>query len=105
MNILKITKDNFEKEVLKNEKAVLLDFWASWCGPCRMLAPELEALAEKYGERLVIGKVNVDEEGNLADIHGIESIPTLVVYEKGKITKAAAGYRNFAALEEWLELK
>lgn len=104
MNELKITKANFEEKVLKSEKPVVLDFWASWCGPCRMLAPELSKLAEKYGEQLVVGKVNVDEENELASLHGIESIPTLALYENGKITKAAAGYRNLAGLEAWLEL-
>ena len=91
---LKITVNNFEKEALQSPLPVLLDFWAPWCGPCRMLAPELKALADEYAGRVVVGKVNVDEQGALAEMHGIMSIPTLVVYKNGVKTAQAVGGKS-----------
>lgn len=102
---VKLTKSNFDQEVLKSDKPVLVDFWASWCGPCRMLAPELEKVAKKFEGRLVVGKANVDEEGELAALHRIESIPTLILYENGKPTKMTMGYMTADALERWLDLE
>ena len=78
-----ITGDNFETEVLQSSVPVLIDFWASWCGPCKMINPLLDQLAEEYAGRIKIGKVNVDEEHALAEQHGVISIPTLVVYKNG----------------------
>jgi thioredoxin 1 len=86
-----ITGDNFEDEVLKSDVPVLIDFWASWCGPCKMIAPFIEQLAGEYAGRLKVGKVNVDEENQLAAGHGIASIPALVVYRGGKIVNQTAG--------------
>jgi thioredoxin 1 len=82
---------NFEDDVLRSGVPVLLDFWASWCGPCRMIAPLIDQLADEYAGRLKIGKVNVDEENDLASRHGIVSIPTLVVYQDGKIVNQKTG--------------
>lgn len=90
---LKITANNFEKEALQSPLPVLLDFWAPWCGPCRMLAPELKALADEYAGRVVVGKVNVDEEPELASAFNISSIPTLVVMRGGEIVNRATGAR------------
>jgi thioredoxin 1 len=86
-----ITKANFEAEVLNSPVPVVLDFWAAWCGPCRMLAPVLSELAEEYAGRVKIGKVNVDEEGALAEQHSVASIPCLVVYNKGEQLKRQVG--------------
>lgn len=92
MAVLKVTKENFEQEVLKSDKKVLLDFWASWCGPCMMVSPLVDEIAEETTEYL-IGKVNVDEEPQLAQAFGIVSIPTLIVMKDGKVVKQALGAR------------
>ncbi len=87
-----ITKDNFEEEVLKSDKPVLLDFWATWCGPCRMLAPVIDEIAAEYEGRVKVGKINVDEEEELAAAFGVDSIPTLYVMKDGKAVKKGIGY-------------
>ena len=88
-----ITKDNFETEVLKSDKTVLLDFWATWCGPCKMLAPIVAEIAEEYSSEVKVGKINVDEEEELAAAFHISSIPTVVVMKNGEITDISVGYR------------
>ena len=93
MAIVNITKDNFEELVLNSAKPVLLDFWAVWCGPCRMVAPIVEQIASER-EDIVVGKINVDEEMELAVRFGIVSIPTLVVMKEGKILKKVSGARS-----------
>ena len=93
MAVLKVTKENFESEVVKSEKTVLLDFWATWCGPCRMIAPAVEAVAEENPD-VVVGKVNVDEEMELAKTFRVMSIPTLVVLKNGKVTGQAVGVQS-----------
>lgn len=97
-----ITKDNFETEVLRAEKPVLLDFWATWCGPCRMLAPILSEIAAEREETLVVGKVNVDEEGDLATRFGISSIPTLMLFRGGEAVATAVGYQPKERVEAFL---
>lgn len=94
-----ITKDNFESEVLTSEIPVILDFWATWCGPCKMIAPNLEEIAEENEGRLKVGKVNVDEQPELAASFNISSIPTLIVFKEGKITATEIGYREKEDIE------
>ena len=86
-----ITKENFEAEVLKSEIPVILDFWATWCGPCRMIAPTLAEIAEEFEGKIKIGKVNVDEQMELAVQFGITAIPTLIVFRDGQKVNQAMG--------------
>ena len=89
-----VTLDNFENEVLKAEKPVLVDFWASWCGPCRMLAPVVEEIDKEYGDKIKICKVNVDDEPELADRFKINAIPTILVFKNGEIVNKSMGYKK-----------
>lgn len=90
MSVLTITQNNFEREVLKSDKPVLLDFWTSWCGPCRMLSPVVDEIAEE-NPQIKVGKINVDEEGDLAASFGVMSIPTLVVIKNGQVVNQSVG--------------
>ena len=101
MAVITITKENFAQEVLQSEKPVLLDFWASWCGPCRMLSPIVDEVAEERGD-VKVGKVNVDEQPELAGEFGVMSIPTLLVCEQGKLVRQAVGARPKASVLDLL---
>ena len=103
MAVVQITKDNFKELVLESSKPVLLDFWAVWCGPCKMIAPIVEALAEER-EDIVVGKVNVDDEMELAAAFGVASIPTVVLVKDGKVAATSVGYRPKADLLKMLDL-
>ena len=92
MAVIKITQDNFEAEVLKSDKPVLLDFWATWCMPCQMLSPVIDQIADEQPS-IKVGKVNIDEEPGLAASFGVMSIPTLVVMKDGKVTAQSVGAR------------
>lgn len=93
MKPITLTDDNFEQEVLNSDVPVLVDFWAPWCGPCRMMAPVIDALAEEYDGRIKVGKLNVDENPNSAGAFGIMSIPTLILFENGQPSKKLIGFR------------
>lgn len=100
---LKITRENFENEVMKSNIPVLIDFWAPWCGPCRMMGPIMEQLAEEYEGKAKVGKVNVDEEGELSQAFGVMSIPTIVLVKDGKVVRQAVGARPKAEVEAMLQ--
>ena len=102
MSVLHIGKANFEELVLKSEKKVLLDFWAPWCGPCKMIAPFVEEIAEER-EDIVVGKVNVDDEVELAIQFGVTSIPTLIIFENGKKVDTLIGYRPKEDILKFIE--
>ena len=97
MSVYTITKDNFNEEVINSDKPVLLDFWASWCGPCRMVAPVLDEIAQERAD-IKVGKINVDEQPELAAQFGVMSIPTLVVMKDGKIVEKTVGTRPKAQI-------
>ncbi len=97
MSAININKTNFQNEVINSEKPVLLDFWASWCGPCRMVSPIVDEIAAERGD-ITVGKVNVDEQPELAGQFGIMSIPTLVVMKNGKVINQAVGVRPKAQI-------
>lgn len=90
MAVVNITKDNFEEEVLQSEKIVLVDFWANWCGPCKMLSPIVDQVAEEHPE-IKVGKVNIDEEAALAIDYKVMSIPTLLVFKNGQVANQSVG--------------
>ena len=97
MSVVTITKENFRSEVLESAKPVLVDFWASWCGPCRMLSPVVDQIAEE-NTSIKVGKINVDEQPELAEQFGVSSIPTLIVFQGGKAVKSSVGVRPKAAI-------
>lgn len=102
MAVIKITADNFEEEVLNSEIPVLVDFWAVWCGPCQMQGPVVEEAAEKFAGKLKVGKLNVDEEGALAQKYKVMSIPTLILFQNGEEAKKMIGFRSLDEIEAML---
>ena len=102
MNEITITSGNFESEVLNSDIPVLVDFWASWCGPCRMLAPVIEEIAKEYDGKIKVGKVNVDDEQELAIKFKIVSIPTVLLFKNGEIADKSIGFKTKKEFEEML---
>ncbi len=102
MSEIKVTKDNFDKEVLAAGVPALVDFWAPWCMPCRMIAPIVEEIAEEAAGKAVVGKVNIDEEGELAARFRVTSIPTLIVFEGGREIRRSVGSQGKDALKKLL---
>ena len=100
---VKINESNFKEEVLNSTKPVLVDFWATWCGPCRMLSPVIEEIAAEKSETLKVGKVNVDEEPALATQFGVVSIPMLVLFKNGKAVKTSVGYQPKEEILKFIE--
>ena len=94
MSVLSLNEKNFEEEVLKSEKPVLVDFWASWCGPCRMMSPVIDEIAEEMGETVKVYKINIDEEKNLAVKYNVMSIPTFIVLKNGKEVGRTIGVQD-----------
>ena len=102
MSEVKLTNQNFESEVLKSDKMVLVDFYANWCGPCQMIAPILSEIAEEHSGKKKKKKINVDEERELASQYQVSSIPTLLLFKEGKIVKALVGFRSKSEIEEMI---
>lgn len=102
-NILTLTKDNFKSSVLESPAPVLVDFWAEWCGPCKMIAPVLDELAGEYAGKVNIGKVNIDEHQGLAMEYGVKAIPTLLVFKGGQVTEQIVGMRSKKDLKASLD--
>lgn len=94
MSEIMITSENFDRTVMQSEKTVLIDFWAGWCGPCRMLAPIIDEIAEEYADTVTVGKINVDEQPQLAEAFGVESIPTLIAFKNGVPLGALVGLQT-----------
>jgi len=103
VNLLHLTDANFKTEVLESVLPVLVDFWATWCGPCKMIAPILEELAKEYHNKLKVGKLNVEESPRTASHYGIMSIPTLIFFKKGKVIEQVVGVLNKSELKKKIE--
>ena len=93
MNEIEITNENFDEEVMKSDKPVLLDFFATWCGPCSMLSPVISEIAEEYKDKIKVGKINVDEQPALASAYGVMGVPTVIVIKNGNITANSTGFK------------
>lgn len=103
MSVLKITKENYETEVLKSDKLVLIDFYADWCGPCKMMSPIIDEIAEEVGDKIKVGKINVDENQELAMEYEVMSIPTIIILQNGEAKNSFVGVRKKEEIISCLE--
>ncbi len=103
MSVITLNKNNFEEEVLKSEKKVLIDFWASWCGPCRMMSPVIDEIAEEMGDSIKVGKINIDEEKDLAIKYDVMSIPTFIVLKNGNEIGRSVGVQDKEEIKAMLK--
>ncbi len=94
LNVKTFAAENWESDVLKSNQTTLVDFWAAWCGPCRMIGPVVEELADEYAGKIVVGKLNVDEQSEVAAKYGVMSIPTLLLFKNGEIVEKIVGFRS-----------
>ena len=99
MAVVKITADNFEEEVINRKLPVLIDFWATWCGPCQMQGPVVDEVADEFAGKLKVGKINVDEEGSLAQKYSVMSIPTLILFQNGEVIKKEMGFHSLEEIK------
>lgn len=104
-NVKTFTAQNWESDVLKGDQLVLVDFWAAWCGPCRMIGPVVEELADEYAGKVLVGKLNVDEQNEVASKYGVMSIPTLLLFKNGEIVDKVVGFRSKQDLAKMLDAK
>ncbi len=102
-NTLTFSDDTFDKDVLQSETPVLVDFWAEWCGPCKMMTPTIDALANEYGGKVKIGKLNVDHNGNTAMRYQVRGIPTLLLFKGGKVVEQMVGARSKADVQKVID--
>lgn len=103
MSVISLNENNFEEEVLQSDKTVLIDFWASWCGPCRMMSPVIDSIAEEMGEEVKVCKINIDEEQNLAVKYNVMSIPTFIVLKGGKEVGRSVGVQDKSEIVSMLK--
>ncbi|MBR2027748.1 MAG: thioredoxin [Oscillospiraceae bacterium] len=99
---IKLTSENFDSVVLNSDKPVLVDFWATWCGPCKMIAPVIEELAQELEGKVMVAKLDVDKSPDIAGRYGVMSIPTMLVFEGGKVVKHTVGFQPKERLKAWL---
>lgn len=103
MSIVKLSDDSFEEDVIKSSTPVLVDYWAEWCGPCKSIAPILEEIAEEYAGKLIVGKLNIDENTDTAPKYGIRGIPTLMLFKGGEVEATKVGALNKSQLTAFLD--
>lgn len=102
MATIAVSDNEFETKVLQSDKPVLVDFWAEWCGPCKMIGPALEEISDELGEKVVIAKINIDDHPETPGKFGVRSIPTMILFKDGKAVETKVGAAPKAALKEWL---
>lgn len=103
MSVLNVTSENFENEILKSEKTVLIDFYADWCGPCKMMSPIIDKIEEEMKETIKVGKINVDENQDLAMEYGVMSIPTIIILKNGEVQKTFVGITDKEEIKQFLK--